>query len=72
VVPYRTDLAKDGLAAGTHVSSSHDAPIRVAIEVTQLTGYPLLLVEPGGKLVGVVSGRDILRGLSNPAVFAAE
>ncbi|MBI3893413.1 MAG: ATP-binding cassette domain-containing protein [Candidatus Wallbacteria bacterium] len=68
-----TVIAYDGgtngtpAGAGTLFSCGQDAAIRVAIDAIHRTGQPLLLVTPDGRLVGIVAGREVLKGLSSPA-----
>ena len=63
VVPYADGMRRDEVAEGDLVAGSVDLPMRAAIEVNHLSGRPLLVLDARGKLIGVISAWEILRGL---------
>ena len=63
VVPYADGMRREEVAEGDLVAGSVDLPMRAAIEVNHLSGRPLLVLDARGKLIGVISAWEILRGL---------
>ncbi|MBI4860144.1 MAG: ATP-binding cassette domain-containing protein [Candidatus Riflebacteria bacterium] len=63
IVAYVDGMRRDELVDGDLVAGSADLPMRAAIEVNHVTGRPLLVVDSRGKLIGVISAWEILRGL---------
>lgn len=63
VVPYADGMRREEILEGDLIAGSVDLPMRAAIEVNHLSGRPLLVVDPKGKLIGVISAWEILRGL---------
>ena len=63
VVPYADGMRREELSEGDLVTGSIDLPMRAAIEVNHVSGRPLLVLDAKGKLIGVISAWEILRGL---------
>ncbi len=68
LIPYSPDI---DLSVGTvpaetddrYVTVTPDTPIRAAVEIYHATGKPLPVIDTDGKLIGVITIHEILKGI---------
>jgi glycine betaine/proline transport system ATP-binding protein len=71
IVPYTDGMRRESLSEGDLIAGSVDLPMRAAIEVNHVSGRPLLVLDPRGRLIGVISAWEILRGLLERSAAAS-
>ncbi|MET1028076.1 MAG: choline ABC transporter ATP-binding protein [Dongiaceae bacterium] len=69
-IPYTSDLDLATLPENVMVSGSERTPMKAAVTVRQLTKRPLVLLNGGGELVGVVGEHELYRGMLRQTEYA--
>ncbi len=69
-IPYTSDLDLGTLPENVMVSGSERTPMKAAVTVRQLTKRPLVLLNGGGELVGVVGEHELYRGMLRQTEYA--
>ncbi len=68
--PYSTDLDLARLPGHVMVTGDPRTPMRAAVMVRQLTKRPLILLDDGGALLGVVGEHELYRGMLRQTEYA--
>jgi glycine betaine/proline transport system ATP-binding protein len=63
LVAYTPDVALSKDLDDTCFSIDLETPIRVAVEIYYATGKPMPVVDPDGKMIGVITIHEILKGI---------
>ncbi len=56
-------LPADPAGRNDYLTVGPDTPIRAAVEIYHATGKPMPVIDTGGKMLGVITIRDILKGI---------
>jgi glycine betaine/proline transport system ATP-binding protein len=68
VLPFQEELEVDRLPPATLVAIPPEATMRTAILARGLTGRPLLVIDGGGNLLGVIDEAELYRGMLREAL----
>jgi len=63
LVPYTPDVAISKELDNTYFAVDLETSIRVAVEIYYATGKPMPVVDPNGKMIGVITIHGILKGI---------
>ncbi len=69
-VPYSSELDLTSLPENVMVSGGERTPMKAAVMVRQITKRPLVLLNGGGELIGVVGEHELYRGMLRQTEYA--
>lgn len=68
LIPFREDLDLETLSDNVIVTGDTETPMRAAVEINHVFGFPMPVVDKVGRLIGVVGKSEIFNGIlcNNP------